>query len=146
MKTKQTNKQLNKGKVWLQKETRPYRASIILLTCFTVLATLVSLTFAYLVSFVINSADAGKEKQLWIFSAALLGLVLLKILLKTFDSFYAEKLRAKLTTDLRTRTFGKILRSNYTKTSSYHSGELVNRLTTDIHEVSADTVGLMPAL
>ena len=73
-----TSKRTNKGKIWLKKETRPYRASIILLTCFTVLATLVSLAFAYLVSFVINSADAGKEKQLWIFSAALLGLVLLK--------------------------------------------------------------------
>ena len=139
-------KQVNKGKIWLSRETRPYRASIVLLTCCTVIATLVSLAFAYLVSYVINSADAGKEKQLWIFSAILLGLLLLKILLKTFDSFYAEKLRAKLTSDLRTRTYGKILRSDYAKISTYHSGDLINRLTTDIHEVSADTVGLLPAL
>ena len=139
-------KQVSKGKIWLQKETRPYRASIILLTTLTVLATLASLAFAYLVSYVINSADSGKEKQVWIFSAVLLGLVLLKILLKTFDSYYAEKLRAQFTSNLRTRTFGKILRSNYAHIASYHSGELVNRLTTDIHEVSADTVGLMPAL
>ena len=140
------NKQINKGKKWLEKETRPYRASIFLLTAFTVLATLVSLAFAYLVSYVINSAGAGNKQQLWIFSAVLLALVLLKILLKTFDTFYAEKLRTRLTSDLRTRTFGKILRSNYAKISSYHSGDLVNRLTTDIHEVSADTVGIMPAL
>ena len=50
-------KQVSKGKIWLQKETRPYRASIILLTTLTVLATLASLAFAYLVSYVINSAD-----------------------------------------------------------------------------------------
>lgn len=140
------NKQTNRGKIWLKKETRPYRASIILLTSLTVFATLVSLGFAYLVSYVINSADDGKEKQLWIFSAVLLGLVLLKILLKTFDAYYAEKLRARLTSNLRTRTFGKILHSNYSHISSYHSGDLVNRLTTDIHEIAADTVGLMPAL
>ena len=140
------NKQVNKGKIWLQKETRPYRASISLLTCLAVVTTLVSLAFAYLVSYVINSADAGNKRQLWIFSAVLLALVLLKILLKTFDVFFAEKLRARLTADLRTRTFGKILRSNYAKISSYHSGELVNRLTTDIHEIAIDTVGLMPAL
>lgn len=141
-----SNKQVSKGKIWLNKETRPYRASIILLTCFTVIATLASLAFAYLVSYVINSADAGKANQLWIFSGILLGLVLIKILLKTFDSYFAEKLRARLTSNLRTRTFKKILRSDYAKISAYHSGDLVNRLTTDIHEVSADTVGLMPAL
>ena len=140
------NKQVNKGKIWLYKETRPYRASIILLTCFTVIATLASLAFAYLVSYVINSADAGNSKNLWIFSGVLLGLVLLKILLKTFDGYFAEKLRARLTANLRTRTFKKILRSDYAKISAYHSGDLVNRLTTDIHEVSADTVGLTPAL
>ena len=140
------NKQVNKGKIWLHKETRPYRASIILLTCFTVIATLASLAFAYLVSYVINSADAGNSKKLWIFSGVLLGLVLLKILLKTFDGYFAEKLRARLTANLRTRTFKKILRSDYAKISAYHSGDLVNRLTTDIHEVSADTVGLTPAL
>ena len=139
-------KQVNNGKVWLNKETRPYRASIILLTCLTVIATLASLTFAYLVSYVINSADDGNAQIVWIFSGILLGLVLLKILLKTFDSYYAEKLRTRLTSNLRTRTFAKILRSDYAKISAYHSGDLVTRLTTDIHEVSADTVGLMPAL
>ena len=141
-----TKKQVNKGKLWLSQETRPYRGSIILLTCLTVLATLASLGFAYLVSYVINSADNGKKTQLWIFSAVLLALVILKILLKTFDGYYAEKLRAKMTSNLRTRTFGKILRADYAKISSYHSGDLLNRLTTDIHEVSADTVGLLPAL
>ena len=140
------NKQDNKGKNWLKKETRPYRASIILLTVFTVLATLVSLAFAYLVSYVINSAKDGKEKQLWIFSGILLALIILKIFLKTFDGFYAEKLRSRFTSNLRTRTFGKILRSDYAHITSYHSGELINRLTTDIQEVSADTVGLLPAL
>ena len=136
----------NNGKAWLKKEMRPYRASIAFLTFLTVTASLSSLAFAYLVRFVIDNATNRKATLLWTFAAILLGLVLLKILLKTIDAFYAEKLRAKMTAELRTKLFSKIIRSNYAKISEYHSGNLLNRLTTDVQEVVADTVGLVPTL
>ncbi len=80
------------------------------------------------------------------FALVLLGVMLLRIGMQTLSGYYAEKLRAKITADLRTRVFHKILRSDYAKVQSYHSGELLNRLTTDIQEVAVDTVGLLPAL
>ena len=143
MKTEKNNQ---KGKLWLKSKMRPYRASIFLLTFLTVLATVVSLVFAYLVRYLINSATNGKNSLLWTFSAVLLGLLLLKILLKTIDAYYAEKIRANIIADLREKTFSKILRSEYAQITGYHSGELLNRLTSDITEVAIDTVGLMPSL
>ncbi|MBQ8429124.1 MAG: ABC transporter ATP-binding protein [Clostridia bacterium] len=143
MKTVKANQN---GKIWLKSKMRPYRASVFLLTFLTVLATVISLAFAYLVRYLINSATNGANKLLWTFSAVLLGLLLLKILLKTIDSYYAEKLRAKIIADLRAKTFSKILRSEYAQITDYHSGELLNRLTSDIAEVAVDTVGLMPSL
>lgn len=142
MKTEKTDKN---GKEWLKRETRPYRASVLFLTFFTVLSTVLSLAFAYMVRYVINSASDGKNTLLWIFSATLLGLLLLRILIKTIDGFFAEKLRAKIVAEQRTKVFSKILRSDYAKIQDYHSGELLNRLTTDIGEVAGVTVGLLPA-
>ena len=142
MKTEKTNKI---GKEWLKRETRPYRASVLFLTFFTVLSTVLSLAFAYMVRYVINSAAHGKNTLLWIFSATLLGLLLLRILIKTIDGFFAEKLRAKIVAEQRTKVFSKILRSDYARIQDYHSGELLNRLTTDIGEVAGVTVGLLPA-
>ena len=142
MKTEKTDKN---GKEWLKRETRPYRASVLFLTFFTVLSTVLSLAFAYMVRYVINSASDGKNTLLWIFSATLLGLLLLRILIKTIDGFFAEKLRAKIVAEQRTKVFSKILRSDYAKLQDYHSGELLNRLTTDIGEVAGVTVGLLPA-
>ena len=142
MKTEKTNKI---GKEWLKRETRPYRASVLFLTFFTVLSTVLSLAFAYMVRYVINSAADGKNTLLWIFSATLLGLLLLRILIKTIDGFFAEKLRAKMVAEQRTKVFSKILRSDYARIQDYHSGELLNRLTTDIGEVAGVTVGLLPA-
>ena len=135
-----------KGKLWLKKEMRPYRAFVLFLTLVAVVTTALSLAFAYMVKYLINSATAKNTHALWIFSAVLLGVLLLRIALQTVSGYLAEKLRAKIVTELRTKTFSKILRSDYGQLQGYHSGELITRLTTDINEVSVDTVGLLPAI
>ncbi len=134
------------GKSWLIKETKPYKGFVFFLTVLSVFATVFTLGFAYLVRYLINSATAGDSKQLWIFAAILLGVLLLKILLKTTEGFLAERLRAKMYAELRARTFSKILRSEYAPLQAYHSGELLNRLTADVQEISVDTAGLLPAI
>ncbi len=134
------------GKSWLKQQTKPYRGRVVLLAVLNVFATVLSLAFAYLVRYLINSASDKNERLLWIFSGVVLGVLLLRILLQTVCGYFAEKLRARITADLRTKTFSKILRSDYSKLQEYHSGDLLSRLTMDIQEVSSDTVGLLPAI
>ena len=136
--------QSENAKKWLKKETRPYRASILFLTFLTVFSTVFSLGFAYMVQYLVNSASEKDLKGLWIFSCCLLGLLLVKIALKTIGGYYSEKLRSKMYSKMRTKLFSKLLRSDYAQSQAYHSGELLNRLTSDAQEVTADTVGLLP--
>ncbi len=135
-----------KGKAWLKKETRPYKTFVFFLTVVAIFTTALSLAFAYLVKYLINSATDGKTDVLWVFAGVLLGLLLLKILFQTLSGFFSEKLRAKIVSQLRVKVFAKILRSDYAKVQEYHSGELINRLTTDVTEIAVDTVGLLPAV
>ncbi len=136
----------NPARALLKRETKPYKKVVLALTLLSVFATLASLAFAYLVRYLINSASQGNTRRLWGFACILLGVLLLKILLKVGDSFWAERLRAKMYTEMRTRTFSKILRSDYSKVQGYHSGELLNRLTGDVQEICVDTVGLTPTV
>ena len=133
------------AKVWLKKQTRPYRAAILFLTFLNVLCTGLSLVFAYLVRYLINGATDGSKKTLVVFSLVLLSVLLVKILLNTLMGFLAERLRARIVTDLRKRVFAQILRSEYADLQGYHSGDLLNRLTSDIQEVATNSVGLLPA-
>lgn len=135
-----------KGKNWLKKETRPYRASILCLTCLAVLTTAFSILFAYTVRYLINSASDKQTEKLWLFAGLLLVFLLLKIFLKVMRGYYTEKVSAKMTAGLRTRLYGKILRSDYASVQKYHSGDLITRLTTDINEVAAYSVSLLPAV
>lgn len=136
----------SKGKLWLKKEMRPYMTYVLFLTVVAVITTALSLAFAYMVRYLINSATAKNATALWIFSAVLLGVLLLRIALQTLSGYCAERLRAKIVVQLRTKIFSKILRSDFGQVQNYHSGELITRLTADINEVSVDTVGLLPAI
>ncbi len=143
MKGKEQNKM---GKEWLKGAARPYKGVVGFLTALSIAVTLLTLAFSYLVRYLINSASAGEEKLLWVFAAVLLGVLLLKILLKTFEGYLAERIRAKMYVRLRKDTFSKILRSDYARLQQYHSGELLNRMSTDVQEICVDTVGLTPAV
>ena len=139
-------KSLQQGKVWLKRRTGKYRGSVVFLACVNAVATALSLAFAFLVRYLINGAANGQEKAIWIFAGVLLGVLFLRIFLNTLARYLAERQRAKITAELRTELFGKILRSDFEKVQAYHSGELLNRLTSDVTEVATDTVGLLPAL
>ena len=135
-----------KGKTWLKRETSSYKSYVLFLTGLSVIVTLFSLAFAYLVRYLINSASDGKSTRLWIFSAVILGVLLIKILLKTLDNYLSERLRTRIFSDLRARMFSKILRSDYARIQEYHSGDLLTRLTADVQEIAVDTVGFVPTL
>lgn len=143
MKGKSENKQ---GILWLKKHMRKYQGAIVFLACLSAVATALSLAFAVLVRYLINSAADGNENGIWIFAAVLLGVLLVRITLNTLAQYLAERQRAKITSELRTQMFGKLLRSDYARLQGYHSGELITRLTSDVQEVSTDTVGLLPSL
>ena len=140
MKQEKTTQQ---GKAWLKQELRPYRSSILFLAVISVLATLFSTAFAYLVKYLVNSATNKNLQNLLIFAGVLLGLMLCKIALQTYKNFLSEKTRANMVNCLRQKTFSKILQSNYAQLQSKHSGELLNLLTSDITEIAVDSVGLL---
>lgn len=143
MKKEQVN---TTAKIWLNKEMRPYKTFILFLTCLIAFSTVFSLLFAYMVRYLINSASNGNENKLWIFAAILLGVLFLRIILKTLVGYLSERLRAKMTAELRSKMFAKILRSDYGHIQEYHSGDLLNRLTSDIQQVVAITVGFLPTV
>lgn len=139
-------KSVKNGKIWLKRELRSYRPFIVLLCGLTVLSTLFSLGFAYLIGYLINSASEGNANQLLLFAVLLLILLLGRIIVNICNNYLSERGRAKIVTELRSKTFSKILRSDYAKIEKYHSGELLTRLSADVQEVAGDTIGLAPTL
>lgn len=139
-------KVVEKGKKWLKSELRSYRHFILFLCVLTALSTLFSLAFAYIIRYLINSATLANKTAFLKIAVLLLALLFARIATNIANNYLSERGRAKITTDLRGKTFGKILRSDYATIEKYHSGDLLSRLTSDIQEVAVDTIGLPPAV
>ncbi len=134
-----------KGKAWLGRELRPFRPFVLFLTALTVLATLLSLAFAYLTRYLVNGASDKDLKRLVLFSSLLVALLFSRILLQTAVNYLSEQGRAKIAVGLRQKLFLKVLRGDYERLEKYHSGDLLNRLTSDVAEVASDTISILPA-
>lgn len=135
-----------KGKAWLKGELRPYRPLVFVLTALTVIATAFSLAFAYLTRYLVNSASEKNKRLLVVFSVVLLSVLLIRILLQTAVSYLSERGRAKIAVGLRQKLFARALRADYGALEKYHSGDLLNRLTTDVGEVAHDSVNILPSM
>ena len=98
----------SKGKIWLKQNIAEYRPSIALLTVITVLATACSVGFAYLSSFLIDSATDKDNSRLILFSCIVLALLIGRIAFRAISNYYAERCRATIVTDLRGKLFKKV--------------------------------------
>lgn len=130
----------------MKREMRPYRASIVALSVLIVASTLLSLAFSYLIRYVINGATAGNLRVMWFFAAVCAALALLKVSLQAARSYCTEKCRAKIVAGLRGRLFYRLLRADYAEAERYHSGDLLNRFTSDVAEVANAGVSIFPAV
>ncbi|PLS31402.1 ABC-type multidrug transport system, ATPase and permease component [Bifidobacterium margollesii] len=90
-------------------------------------------------------AAVGRDSARFWFMVMLFGVVLLvQILLRTAYVYVGEFSRSTMDNRLRSTVFSGILRSDAAYASRYHSGELMNRLTSDVTVVSEAVTTLAP--
>lgn len=93
---------------------------------------------------VVNGATAGDLDLLKKGAVFLLALVLLQLALKVFNNNMFERAKAKIEIKIRSRVFEKIIQKDYSKLTSHHSGDILNRLTSDVQTICDGVTGLLP--
>jgi ATP-binding cassette subfamily B protein len=93
---------------------------------------------------VVNGATAGDLELLKKGAVFLLALVLLQLALKVFNNNMFERAKAKIEIKIRSRVFEKIIQKDYSKLTSHHSGDILNRLTSDVQTICDGVTGLLP--
>lgn len=110
------------------KSQSAFIALIIFLTAFS--ASFGTVT-ALITKYLLDSAQQGLAGNLYKFCILLVSIAFLQILLFALLRYLNEKCRAKLDIAFRKSLFSDILSKQYSKIKSYHSGELINMLTSD---------------
>lgn len=129
-------KKLNKSAMlWLFKKVKNRLPALIAVIVFTVIGSLLGVTFALATKGVIDSAASGQMgKFIWA-SVVLLALITGMVLCNFLSSFISTGLSAYLDRDLKKKMMHRILNSDYKQISKYKSGELVHRLNVDVGNI-----------
>ncbi len=142
---------------WLFQNTRRQLPGVLLLSVLSAATAMGYLWLAWLSKDLLEAAQAllqsDTPRTVWeclkhpsLYTPAItvvcvvIGQILLHIVTSRLKVYAAGKLEIRL----REKVFSSLVRADYTAVHSYHSGELITRLTSDVTVVSQGVTGLLP--
>ena len=126
--------------------SKPVRRAVIGISALCVLSTLISLSLTLVTKTLVDGATSGRAEVLWKYGTLMVALYVAQRGLSVLSSFIQTKTSAKLQCHLQGMLTRVILSKEYASLKRYHSGELVNRVFSDVAVVKGGLMGLLPTL
>lgn len=129
---------------WIVSNSAKILPSVALLTALGVAMSYISVRFAVAS---MNLLDTAMGKTSLNFSACIANIILLLLLqlvIQAVYTVYDVKVRTKYKHHLQRRLFKTVLTRTCPDIGKYHSGELVNRLTSDVNMINTNVVDVIP--
>lgn len=101
---------------------------------------------ALLTKGLLDNAQSGSRGGVVRYAVLLAVLSAVQIALFVAGKYLGERLRARLDVNFRDRVFSSVLSKKYGEINSFHSGEIVNRMTGDVAVVTEAVSGIPPSL
>ena len=136
----------NRSLRWVLSVSKKSLLPVVLLSILGAAMSFFAVRFAVLSKSVVDIATGTAEGAL---SSAVFALALLmtsQIIIHIIYTVSEVSVSCKLTNSIQKKVFDVILRSDYLSVSSYHSGELVNRLSVDSKTVSDSVMSIIPTV
>ncbi len=131
---------------WLISVAKGKKRYVAILTLVQMILGASSMGYALFLSSLVNDAVAGNERGFLLYAALLVGLVLLQFTLRSVARILEEYCRASLENNLKRRLFECLLTKDYAAVTATHSGEWMNRMTSDAAVVANGMTQILPGL
>ena len=126
--------------------SKPVCWSVVSINILSVVSALVSLCLTLDTKALVDAATGGAADRLCLFGGLMIALFALLRGLSVWISFLSVKTTAKLQQHLQGMATKSILGKEYASLKPYHSGELVNRVFSDVSVVRDGVMNLLPTL
>lgn len=140
-KKKENNKE---AILWIYRRSKKFIPAIVILSAVSALVSLGFVALALLSKSVLDIATGAVEGSLAFYGFLLCGVVILQILLDAVSMHLKAKANGKLTISIRNYMFLKVTKRKYSEISEFHSGDLLNRFTSDIDVIVSAIVNIIP--
>lgn len=130
---------------WLFAQSKAQHGRIVALSVLCALQAAVLVGFALACRAVIDQAVAGNAKGLLTSAAALAGVIVSQLVLRLAINGTQERIRARFALELRKSMLDSIFAARYGNVLRFHSGELSNRMFSDVQVVSNGVSTIIPS-
>ena len=130
---------------WLFAQSRAQHGRIVVLSVLCALQAAVLVGFALACRAVIDQAVAGNAKGLLASAAVLAGVIVSQLVLRLAINGTQERIRARFALELRKSMLDSIFAARYGNVLRFHSGELSNRMFSDVQVVSNGVSTIIPS-
>lgn len=132
---------------WLIKRSKKQRANMAVLIVSNAIFAMISIVFAFFIREIIDSVTIYKDvSRLTTFAIAIVLVVVVQFVFRIIINGLTEHIKGKLEMQYKTHLFNCILTKKQDKITAYHSGELLNRLTSDVSIVADGIATIIPTV
>ena len=131
---------------WLYEVAGKGKLNIILLLLIQMLLGGIGVYYAVVLRNLVDAA-VGKNRQAFFFTVAVfVAVVLVQIVIRALERFLEEYTRATIENQCKSRLLANLLYGDYARISATHSGEWMNRLTSDTVVVADGLTQIVPSV
>lgn len=134
------------AKNWIWQMARPFGWRIALISLISGISASSTVFFALLSQHVIDRATGTDEGSFWIPGIGLLCLLALRVVLSICYINSSNWINGKLEIRIKDRIFNTLFRKQWHDVNTFHSGELLNRMTSDSAVVVTGIVDTVPQI
>lgn len=129
---------------WLLKAVKGKKRYVFWLLVVQVVAGILSMGYALFLSGLVDCAVEKDESGFIRYCVSLAVLVVVQFLLRAISHHLTEFCQATLENTMKRRLFANLLKKDYASVTATHSGEWLNRLTSDTRVVSDGITNILP--
>jgi len=131
---------------WLSDVAGKLKINILILSLIQMLLGFTSVAYALFLRNTIDSATGGIQQEFRMNLLFMLLIVLTEIILKAVSRWLDELSRSSLENRFKARLFSNLLRKNYAEVTALHSGDWLNRLTSDACITASYVIDIIPGV
>lgn len=131
---------------WILSVLEKKKIYVIYLALIQIIMGMSNVGYAFFFRGMIDTASASDYASFKRYSIYLVLLLILQVSLAAVTRFLKEYSHSTFENQFKTKLYTSLLSKNYAQVSSFHSGEWMNRLTSDTKIIAEDAVDIVPGV
>ncbi len=134
----------NQTFTWVYKLLKKHLPTIAIISVFSAIISLSFIALAFLSKNVLEIATHDKQGNFSTYALLFLAIIVLQVVLSGVNTILKSFTSGKFTISLREYLFSVLNHKKYSAISKYHSGDILNRFTSDTDIVVSNSVSILP--